>query len=193
MFLLDIHNHPWVEGTKAWQKKVRPVCRNCVETDLRNRMLGFGFVKNWDFQIWPKTAETWIGGTKGLASLAVCAVPRPLPIGKRWKTRSLAVCFALISARHCVSMPKILWTNSAWKKIFTSLPETQEMFWDRSTHSENPNNNHKCFHTIKISTPFWLFAISFVFVTSFRIYWFTFSQYFPTIYVQISLKSWGKT
>ena len=99
MFLLDIHNHPWVEGTKAWQKKVRPVCRNCVETDLRNRMLGF--VKYWDFQIWPKTPETWIGGTKGLASLAVCAVPRPLPIGKRWKTRSLAVCFALISARHC--------------------------------------------------------------------------------------------
>ena len=103
MFLLDIHNHPWVEGTKAWQKKVRPVCRNCVETDLRNRMLGF--VKNWDFQIWPKTAETWIGGTKGLASLAVCAVPRPLPIGKRWKTRSPAVCFALISARHCVGTP----------------------------------------------------------------------------------------
>ena len=38
MFLLDFHNHPWMERTKAWQKKVRPVCRNCVEMDLRNRI-----------------------------------------------------------------------------------------------------------------------------------------------------------
>ena len=41
----------------------------------------------------------------GLALLAVCGVLRPLPIGKRWKTRSPAVCFALISARHCVGTP----------------------------------------------------------------------------------------